>query len=78
MLTVVFGQRTAHLGVLPDHAAEAEAVVGLAHQTPHPIDTLVERRTPLAELRRRGVALLQPLDDGIGGQLPRLERQQDA
>ena len=65
-------------GMLLHEPAEAEAVVELADQPPHPVHALHEARLPLAELRRRGVALGQPLGDRVGRQLARLERQQHA
>ena len=65
-------------GIAVDHVAEAEAVVVLAHQPPHAIDAFVERRAPLAELRRGRVACGEPFDNRVGGQLAGLERQQHA
>ena len=49
--------------------AEAEAEVILAHQPPHAVDAFVEVRPPFAELRRRRIAALQPVDDGVRGEL---------
>ena len=56
-------------GMLLDEAAEAEAVVELAHQPPHAVHALDEVRLPLAELRGRSVALRQAFGDGVGRQL---------
>ena len=44
-----------------DEPAEAEAVVVGADQPPHPLHALHEAGFPLAELRRRRVALGQPV-----------------
>src|SRR3989449_1277513 len=65
-------------GIVADEVAEAEAVVVLAHETPHAIDTLVEHGSPLAELRGRGVVLRKALDDGVGGHLAGPQREQHA
>ena len=47
-------------GKVLDELAEAEAIVVFADQPAHAVDALVERRSPLAQLRRRRVALCNP------------------
>ena len=72
------GDGVAQVGVVLDEVSEAEAVVVLADQAAHAVDALVEVVAPRAELGGAGVALLQAVDDRIGGELAGLEREQHA
>ncbi len=72
------GQMALEVRIAADEAAEAEAVVELAHQPPHALHALREARPPLAQLRGGSVPLGQPFGHGVGGQLARLQRQQHA
>src|SRR6266508_3700304 len=72
------GDRALELGIVADEVAEAEAVVVLADEAAHAVDTFVERRPPLTELCGRRVVLRQTLDDRVRGHLSGPERQQHA
>src|SRR3954465_15526715 len=50
-------------------AAEAEAVVVGANESPHPLHSLNEAGLPLTELRARGVPFFQAVADCVGRHL---------
>src|SRR5215210_7633717 len=63
------GDRVAQLRVLAHERTEAEAVVELAHEPPHAIDSLVEIRSPSAQLRLAEITPLEAVHDGLRREL---------
>src|ERR1700722_4371468 len=61
-----------------DESAKAESLVVFNDHSTHAIHALSEVRTPFAKLGGRRVILGKALCNRVGGELSRLESQQDA
>src|SRR2546421_342328 len=72
------GQKSLVLGIVLYEPPEAETLIELDHQTPHPLHPLHELRLPFAELLAAGVAAGESLTNGVGRHLAGLEREQHA